>query len=583
MTTARRLYLYGIALIALGMLVSGLVGLLRVAFSILMERVAGPLTVVEPGELRDAISQAAALALIGLVVWAIHWGLADRAARRDATGDLAERRSAIRKLFLYLVLLIGGVYVTIAASDLLGDLTRALLGRVSPADVALSGAVVDPVSRLLVGGMAWLYHARAAGDDRQAAPEVDAGATLRRWAVYGLAFFGLLLWLFSAASLLRILWEALIAPSSAVVVTRGWLTVAVAGTVGPLASGLAAWALAWRWSTAWFPRDASADPERRSTLRKVYLYLAIAVAVTWSVWNAGQILHEVLRAALPAAERVAGWWGVARDLGDNIATLLVFGAAWGYHAAVTRREAALAGEWREQASIRWLYEHLVALVGLVTLAVGASGTLSTLLDLLVQTGVARPAGWWQDRLSLFVTLIVVGLPLWVWHWGRLQREAAAEPAARQATVRRISFFVAFGLGMLTLLIGGAATLYQVLQALLGVPWTAGNTTDLLVAGSTVAVTALLLVYHLRLFRADAAARTPEVAAGPLTALASIRLPDGARWPEYERELRARLPAGGALEVVEVAPDLAASVMARVRPAASQARPGESGPAVEPAG
>src|SRR6185436_2866590 len=101
--------------------------------------------------------------------------------------------------------------------------------------------------------------------------------------------------------------------------------------------------------------------------------------------------------------------------------------------------------------------------------------------------------WWAERISLFATLVAVGLPLWAAYWGRLQREAL-EPLAREALVRRIYLFLVFALAVLTLLGSGAFAVYQLLRLTLGDTWTASATSELITAASASAVAALFLTY-----------------------------------------------------------------------------------------
>ena len=56
--------------------------------------------------------------------------------------------------------------------------------------------------------------------------------------------------------------------------------------------------------------------------RWFYLYLILAIAVAWTVWNAGQILYGFLRLALLGARSPAGWSGVLSDLGDPLPAAL---------------------------------------------------------------------------------------------------------------------------------------------------------------------------------------------------------------------------------------------------------------------
>ncbi|HEX2173006.1 MAG TPA: DUF5671 domain-containing protein, partial [Dehalococcoidia bacterium] len=415
MGIARRVYLYGIALIALGMLVAGLSGLLETALTALVEYLVPlPPSLGEP-QLRSRISLSGALAAIGLIAWLIHWGLADRAVRRGGEGGAVERRSGIRKLFLYAALFAGGLLLTFALAGLIRDLLLATFGRLTGADL-LTGSITEPVARIAVVGAFWVYYTRVARSDRAIQPEVGAGATLRRWCVYALSLTGLLLALFSATGLIRLIWETVVPVPGATALTPDGVGIEVAGRTGSLVAGLILWAGHWRWATAWFQQTGGADPEARSVLRKVYLYLVLAVAVGWTVWNLGGILNRLLRMALISDPVATGWAGVLHEAGAAIAPALVFGVGWLYHARVVGREAALAGERHRQATIRWTYLYLVALIGLVTFAVGLAGVASTLVDLAAQPGALRPTHWWEDRISLFGTLALVGLPLWAFHW-----------------------------------------------------------------------------------------------------------------------------------------------------------------------
>jgi hypothetical protein len=536
MIVARRVYLYAIALIALGVLVSGLAGLLEVGFETLVEALAPPVATVGRPDLRGRVSFSGALTAAGLLVWLVHWWLAERPIRTGGPTAAAERGAALRRLYLYAVLLIGGLIVTFALGTLLTDLLTALFVRLSVVEV-IAGRVVSPLALLATTGALWLYHARVATVDRALAPEEGASATLRRWFAYGLAFVGLMVLLSGASGLIRALWEEIARPTAAGVLGADFFAAQVANRVAWIATGLVVWLAAWRWSTGFLAR-ANVDPESRSVLRKVYLYLVLAVAVAWTVWNLGQILYGLLRLALLGGRVEGGAGSIWHDLGSPAAAALVFGVAWLYHVRVVQREAALAPELREQATIRWLYEYLAALVGLSAVGFGIGGTLATVLDLAAQPGAIRPTNWWEDRISLFATLAVVGLPLWLAYWTRLQREAPT-PLARGSVVRRIYLLVAFALSVLTLLSSGVFALYQVMRLALGERWTAAQTTDLTTAASAAAVAGLLLAYHLGVFRRDAAAIpavAPAVPGEPVLAVALIRAADRDAWLAFQRTL-----------------------------------------------
>jgi hypothetical protein len=549
---ARRVYLYAIAFVAIGVLLTGLAGLLQVALQTLLEQVLPPLVAVGRRDLRGDVSFSGALVATGLLVWLIHWWLADRAVRRPGADGLIERGSALRRLYLYAVLLVGGLILLFAVRELVIDLFTLAFGGLTAADV-LVGRVLGPLSLSLTAGPLWLYHWRVAAQDRRAVAETGASATLRRWFVYGIAFVALLVLLFGAAGLIETLWRSTVAPVAAI--GPDVLPVEVAGRLGSILAGLAVWLAAWRWSAGWLARDEAPDAESRSVLRKVYLYLVLAVAVTWTVWDLGQILYGLLKVALIGAEAVGGANGVLLRLAEPTAAALVFGVAWLFHARVVGHEAALAGEVRQQATIRWLYEYLVALVALVLFAIGVGGTLATVLDLMFQPGAVRATNWWQDQISLYTTLAAVGLPIWLLYWRRLEGEVRGGSAlARGSIVRRIYLLLAFAGAVLTLLFSGAYTLYQLIRLALGEGWTAGQTTDLLSAASAASVAGLLLVYHLGVFRRDA--RSAPVSSGDrmVRAVATIRASDAAAYEAFRQRLVAHGVAGVEVELRVTPPD-----------------------------
>jgi hypothetical protein len=570
---ARQAYLYGISLVALGMLVPGLAGLLEAALITLVEGAGPPPTAAMiPGQdtLRDRISFSVAFSAIGLVAWVIHWALAQRSVRRG--GD-AERGSAIRKLFLYFGLFVGGLVLIYRARALLVDLVGFPFGTLGWSDL-VTGDVIGPFSWLAVTAVFWLYYARITEIDRQTHAETGDNATLRRWFLYGLSFIGLLLLLFGTTSLIEWLWDYFAQTPDAVSGNRDWLERSIAGPIGSIVVGATAWYLSWSWSLAWLARRDEPDPESRSILRKAYLYVFLGIAVAWTVWNLGLILYALVRTVLVSERASQGWDPLIRDLGDPLAAVLVFGIGWLYHARVVQREATLTVERGRQATIRWIYEYLVALVGGITFAIGLIGTISTLLDLLVQPDPARPTDWWQDRISLFATLIVVGLPFWLLFWGRLQREAA-DPFARQSIARRVYLFIAFGLTVLTLLGSTAFVLYQLISLALGDRWAAGQTGELLTAASSAAVAGLLLAYHLRVFRRDitlSATAPPEPADGhepqPSVALAVLRSTSPELLDQFRHDLAARAPDGVEVELLEVDSATVERIRGEFRPLSS---------------
>ena len=127
------------------------------------------------------------------------------------------------------MLLVGGLILTYEVRRLVFDLLGVLFGTVS-GTAFLYGEVTEPFAMLLATGAFSVYPLRLAARDRQAVPEVGAGATLRRWCVYLLALVGLLMLLFGTSNLLARLVEV-VTPRAGVQLrtAAGWRRMWLAG------------------------------------------------------------------------------------------------------------------------------------------------------------------------------------------------------------------------------------------------------------------------------------------------------------------------------------------------------------------
>jgi hypothetical protein len=304
--------------------------------------------------------------------------------------------------------------------------------------------------------------------------------------------------------------------------------------------GLVLWLAHWRWAPAALGPAADADEDRASTLRSVYLFLALAVVVAVTLFNASQLLYYALGRAL-GVDRPGGVGGsILLAAAGPASAVLVYGAAWLYQRFAIRQQALVAAAGRP-AGVRRLYTYLVALLALVALTVGLGGLLWTLADLA--TGAARSGGteWWREQVALYATAALVGLPVWARHW-RLGRGADADEA--RSLARRLYVYLALIGSMLVLLGSTARVLYEVLNLALGTTTTAALVSDLARALAVTVVGGGCAAYHWYALRQDArrtAAEPPAVAAAPAPVARLVRLsaPDAAALDQALAHLRAR--------------------------------------------
>ena len=474
----RRLYLYIVGAASLGMLLVGLSNLGTTA----VDQVLGAGTLGSSA--RDAYAGFGAVTLVGLPVWAIHWGIAQRLSARQA----GERASGLRRLYLYMVM--GAIAV--AAAIFIRRLLEAAFA--APRGLSTDGALVTRsawVSLLLTAF--WFYHFRVATMDRRAVGEEGASATLRRWYAYALLMLGLAFLLFGARSLLQQLWELFVDRQTTISAGGG-----IASALATTLTGLAVSTFHCRWTAS----PPIARDDRRSSLRATQGFLALALSVIMALVGASQLLYYALARALGVEHP----GGVSSNLLVALASpgtaVIVFGFAWFW---LRRQLAADAGEAeaQRQASVRRVYTHLVGFLALGTLAVGVAGLLWTLSDQVLTPVTGLSAGEWRDRTSLFITLAVVGTPMWITHW------RAAPPAPERHTLsRRLYLYAALLASVLALLISAATLVYRLLGIILKTSSASSGAAvvDLGRAASVIVVAAAFGLYHWRVLRKDGAAR-----------------------------------------------------------------------------
>lgn len=478
MPTIRRLYVYLVAAAGLATLVTGVS--LGGAALIELVMASGGLE----STYRGTIATFGAMTLVALPVWLVHWGIAQRLANRDS----AEKAATLRRLYLYGVL--SGLLVTVSvlAYRLITGLLLIPLGAGAAVGAEDIVRVVWEIA-VSAAGFAYTWHIAAA--DRSSVGEAGGSATLRRWYAYGAQLVGLLVALFGASALLSTILVDFFSGAS--------ILDSAAGTAADVARtlvGVTVWLIHRHW-TAGTPMRES---DNRSTLRAVYGFWVLATSVIATLFSAGQILHWLLARLLGVQQPSGLPSDPLTAISGAIATLLVFAAAW----ALMRHEitgGGAAGETQHQAGVRRLYGHLVAILALGVLASGAAILLWALVDLVANPGVGPDSLLGiRDRISLSVTFILVGLPVWLLHW-----RLAAPVEERLALSRRIYVFACLSLSILVVLGSAVWLASQLLSLLLNV----GGERPFVEIGDALGlllIAAAIAAYHANVLRLDNAAR-----------------------------------------------------------------------------
>lgn len=484
----RRLYLYLVSAASLVVLAIGVAGLGTTYLTFLF---GDPFNEFS----RSTVAGYAAAAIVALPVWGIHMWLARRFARRDP----AERASAIRHLYIYWACLGFSVFFLL---NLNNALSMALIAKLDttynvPAEMPMLAA--QSTWNALVVLAVWLLHYRMAALDRAAVGEKGASATLRRWYMYTALLVGFITMLVGGSIALQLLWARALNSN---IYQFQQLSPAVAAAV----SGFIFWAFHARVVAARHIED-----DRKSTLRAVEGFLAVAFSIAFALYGGSQILYYSL-ARLLGVENPGGIGSndFLASLGDPGSKLIVFVLAWLLVRSRLSRDAS-TGEAARQAAIRRLYVNLAALFGMAAAAFGAGQMLWTLAEHIEAPIIGVSPFDWRSPFSLGITLFLVGGAVWLAHW-----RSAPPPDERQSLSRRLYLWAALLGSVLAGLGYSAALVYSILQQLLQ-PNPRLNDVSNLDFGHYLAALFVALfvgIFHWRVMRADTHARPAAMPAAP---------------------------------------------------------------------
>ena len=509
----RRLYLYLVSAAALALLAAGLSLL---GTTVLLFVFNDP----SADSNRSQLAGFTAMTLVALPVWGVHFWF----ARRFAMRDRAERASAIRRLYVYWACLGGAIGALVGLAVTAGDLLRPLIDTCTTITSSLPGQKGGPpivtsacpeseswLTTSQAGWVAlvfvaiWAFHFWVAAQDRAAAGETGASATLRRWYMYITLLVGLLVMLVGASSLIEIAW--LKARNSSLANYRY-----MGDAAGLLLAGLVVWGVHARTIAQHHVTD-----DRHSTLRALEGFIVVAVGISAALIGGSQILYFGLARALGVQNPGGVGDDILAALSAPAAALVVYGIAWFLMRRRLARDAS-AQEADRQAGIRRLYTNLAALVSLGAWAIGAGGLLWTLAEQVEAPIIGVKAGDWKNPVSLWVTLLVVGLAVWLAHW-------RPEPWAtdRQSLPRRLYVWAALLASVLVVLGAGVGMLASLLQQLFSTHPRLADSANLDFGHylAVIIVAAGVGFYHWRVLRADASARPPKLAAEPAPVAAPV--------------------------------------------------------------
>lgn len=486
----RRLYLYLVVAISLGVILGAVDNLVRVLADVLVP-LGDQISVGSSDYLRDAIARGAGTLLVATPLFVVHWYFVGRLLDSGQ-----ERASAVRKLAYYAI---GAYALVLAAVHLYGLLFQAV-GLILGSEESFGLTSSDGQSRyalmmaVISGGLAWglLRHLAADGD---AGREPGRAGTVRRLFQTALGLAGLAMILGGGALVLQAPLRYLLEQLDFNKWSVGspiWSEM-LRGGIPTLLVGLLVWRLNWQ---AWQQLIRGNGGEGATALRRFYLYAATLLSAGVAVTPAALLLSDILRRLLgyPSGAALA-------ELSIPLSLIVMGVVAWRWHWGQVQAEAARYGDTPESANVRRLYYYLVAAIGLVLLWIGLVELLRLLLDWLAVGGGLDE--FRADQAANGLSLLAVGAPVWVIHWRIVQRAAEGDEATaraeRRSGPRRAYLYGVALAGALLILFDLGSVIYRLILGLLG-EWTGGTPIfDVLARSGTGAI---FWALHLLAIRTD---------------------------------------------------------------------------------
>ncbi len=553
MAIARRLYLYAIAGITLAGLTWALITLINLALQMMFGR-GDPLFGSPDSYVRGQLSLVLATIAVVLPVWAIHWAIAERSLG-PATAASPERRSAVRSLYLTIVLL-GFLGVLVGSgTQVVGNVLVVLLGGALPGTIA----VLSPIGALLVAGAFWLYHAwvrlRDLGTEMS-----GAAAWLPRAYRYVAMLIGLFTLLYGIVQLVGLAGDALELTGGRVLVGSVARPLALAGVYQSIVIGFVLWFAHWAYSVRLLEsRDWRGRAERTSRTRAGYFVVLVLVGAGTFIFQLSTALATVLRFALDTTGELTAD-EVIRSVIGGVVIGLVFAGVWWTH------RVTMIGERRQfgadaQASARRVDAYAVMLIALSSGASAIAWLLGLAIDVLGRGGrTLGGAPAWQVELATFLSYALVAGIAWLLVLRQVQRWRGIDEATEaRSTARRAYLLLAIGGSLLGAVSALVVILNRFIGSLIGANVSRSLASELSTPLGVVVVAILVAGLHYWWLRHDqrsvaraAPAVSAEVPLEPQAAPARVQMlaltvPPGGDAGGAVSRLRAALPEGYRLE------------------------------------
>jgi hypothetical protein len=476
MRTVRRLYFYLVAFISLEVVMWSIITLARTLFD------ASTLN-----NIGDQIAGGLAFLIVGLPIFLFHWFF----IQRDISHDAEERSSRLRELFLYGIFLATLIPIAQNVIALLNRITIHLFELDNTfAFLGSNQTVADNLIAISVMIITFAYFRHIVQNEWTANTTGNDLPGTRRLFRYIWMLYSLALVVFSVVFILQYIFEI---PTGFGNPTRELLANGVAITL--VATPL--WVFNWR-----VIQNSLVDREEiLSYLRLVILYLLALGGIITTLSCAGIVIATFLRVILQKETFTAA--ELLNQISSTLSITIPMGVIWGYFGREWNNTIAEESDPLRKDALRRLYFYILSLLGNIAVFAGIQQLLTVMIDILLghSAGLANYA----DSISNALSMLIIGLPVWLRYWPGLQSQASrtdeAGDHARRSVIRKSYLYLALFSLVVGMMASAGILLYNLISTI-----TVNNPgnpmSDFLYDSKTLCIVVIWLVYHFMALRGD---------------------------------------------------------------------------------
>jgi hypothetical protein len=249
-------------------------------------------------------------------------------------------------------------------------------------------------------------------------------------------------------------------------------------------------------------RLALRDPDERSArLRAIFLYGVLLALLLPAAQNALVLFDRLFLNAL-GQPHIRLMFGASQTLSDNLVAIVISLVVAAYFYTVLRSDWRPGPQGDAFPEVRRLYRHIWLVYGLLLVFFGAQQVLLFLLTSLGE-GKSAVIGAPPAMLANGLALLIVGLPIWIFVWVRIQDsldDSAESGSLLRLVVLYLLAFASLGTGV----VAAGLALYSLLRAFLGETFTLAAFMGEIAAPLSVLIpSAVVWVYYGRILRREA--------------------------------------------------------------------------------